>query len=67
MVKIIDKVAAVVHYVDGRTDDGYFQMPIRVGGQYPQQFTTLRKDDDVEVLVNLSHVINIEQKIILKE
>lgn len=67
MAKIIDKVAAVVYYVDGRTDDGYFQMPITVGGQYPQQYANLIKGDEVEILVNLSHVISIEQKIIFRE
>ena len=67
MAKIIDKVAAVVHYVDGRTDDGYFELPVRVGGQYPQHYATLMKGDEVEVLVNLFHAISIEQKIIFKE
>ena len=67
MPRVIDKIAAIVHYVDGRKDEGYFAFPVRTGGQCPQQYTTLRKDDEIDVLVNLSHVISIEQKTIFKE
>lgn len=65
MGKVIDKVAAIVHYVDGRTDDGYLNYPVQPGDQ--SQFATLWKEDDTEIFINLSHVINIEQKIIFRE
>ena len=66
MAKIIEKVAAVVHYVDGRTEEGYFRLPVRATG-YPGEFATLMKEDDVHVFINLSHVINIDQKIIFRD
>ncbi|CAH3643553.1 TPA: hypothetical protein ACNVTV_005062 [Citrobacter freundii] len=66
MPKVIDKVAAIVHYVDGRTEEGYFSSPLQ-GGQYQSQFVTLRKEDGVETFINLSHVINIEQSTIYRE
>ncbi len=67
MPKLIDKVAAIVHYVDGRTEEGYFNSPCRPGGQYQSQFTTLWKEDGVEILINLAHVINIKQSVIYRE
>ncbi|MBC2610793.1 MULTISPECIES: hypothetical protein [Citrobacter] len=67
MPKVIDKVAAIVHYVDGRTEEGYFNHPCQPGGQYQSQFTTLWKDEGLETFINLAHVINIEQSIIYRE
>ena len=67
MAKVIERVVAVVNYVDGRTDDGYFTYPIQPGGQYQSQFATLWKEDGVEIFINLSHVINIDQKIIFRD
>lgn len=67
MPKVIDKVAAIVHYVDGRTEEGYFNHPCQQGGQYQSQFTTLWKEDGLETFINLDHVINIEQSIIYRE
>lgn len=65
-MKIVDKILAVIHYVDGRTDEGFLRSPVETTGQYPQTSATLMKDGDVMVFVNLSHVINIEQKFIYK-
>lgn len=67
MPKVIDKVAAIVHYVDGRTEEGYFNHPCQPEGQYQSQFTTLWKGEGLETFINLAHVINIEQSIIYRE
>ncbi|MCK6836239.1 hypothetical protein L8S32_05120 [Enterobacter asburiae] len=67
MPKVIDKVAAIVHYVDGRTEEGYFNYPIQHGGQYQPQFVTLWKRDGLETFINLSHVISIDQSITYRE
>lgn len=67
MPKLIEKVAAIVHYVDGRTDEGYFTYPVQPGGQYQSQFATLWKEDGVEIFINLSHVISIDQKTIFRD
>lgn len=66
MMKIIEKVAAIVHYVDGRTDEGFFGFPVAFSGPHRNQFPTLIKEDGVETLVNLNHVISIDQSIIFK-
>lgn len=66
-MKIIEKVACLVHYTDGGTDDGYIAFPLRVGGQLSVRFFTLTKDNGVELLINLAHVSRVEQSIIYKE
>ena len=63
MSKIIDKVAAIIHYVDGRKDEGFLPCPARHSGQCPAEFITLTKEGGIEVFINLSHVISIEQAI----
>lgn len=67
MAKVIDRVAAIVHYVDGRTEEGYFCFPCRPGGQNQLQFATLWKEDGAETFINLDHVISIEQSILYRE
>lgn len=67
MPKVIDKVAAIVRYVDGRAEEGYFNFPCQPGGQHQRQFATLWKEDGIETFMNLDHVISIEQSIIYRE
>ncbi|WP_159124713.1 hypothetical protein [Enterobacter roggenkampii] len=67
MPKLIDKVAAIVRYVDGRTEEGYFNFPCQPGGQHQRQFATLWKEDGAETFINLYHVISIEQSILYRE
>lgn len=67
MAYIIEKVAVIVHYIDGKTDEGFIHSPIRPYGQIKQEFFTLTMAENVEVLVNLSHVIRVEQSIIYRE
>lgn len=67
MPKLIDKVAAIVHYVDGRTEEGYFCIPCQPAGQNQRQFATLWKEDGTETFINLYHVISIDQSILYRE
>lgn len=67
MPRVIEKVAVIVHYVDGKSDEGFIPFPLVSGGQVPIKFFTLSRIDDTEVLVNLIHTIRVEQSIIFKE
>lgn len=67
MPKVIDRVAVIFHYVDGRTEEGYLPCPLSRHGQYEMNHVILSKEDDVEVFINMTHVINAEQKILYRE
>ena len=67
MAKVIDKVAVLVHYVDGESDVGFARLPVSVTGQQPSEYFTVTREDGIEVLINLRHVIRLEQNIIYKE
>lgn len=67
MAKTIEKVALLVHYIDGSSDIGFSSFPVSVTGQQPSEYFTLWREDGIEVLVNLRHVIRLEQSIIYKE
>lgn len=67
MDKVIEKVACVVHYAGGGNDAGFTRMPVTVYGQTPKTFFNLEREDGVWVLVNLDHVIRLEQNIIFKD
>lgn len=67
MPRVIEKVAAIAHLADGRTEEGYFRVPIRVPVGEGGQFYTMYKDDGVEVLINLNQIISIDQKVIYRE
>ncbi|WP_313449647.1 hypothetical protein [Atlantibacter hermannii] len=67
MAKVIDKVAVLAHYVDGESDVGFTRLPVSVTGQQPSEYFTIIREDGIEVLINLRHVIRLEQNIIYKE
>jgi len=67
MPKIIDKVACIVHYIDGRSDEGFTRLPLSYRGQADTEYFSLSREDGTEVLVNLKHTIRVEQSIIHKE
>ncbi|KAA1280230.1 hypothetical protein DXF85_02830 [Citrobacter pasteurii] len=67
MPRVIEKVAVIVHYTDGKSDEGFIPLPLASGGQAKVEFFMLNRVDDTSVLVNLLHVIRVEQSIILKE
>lgn len=66
MPMVIDKVAAVFHYIDGRTEEGYLPIPLSRRGQFEVGHVTLSKEGDVEVFINMAHVISVEQKILYR-
>ncbi len=67
MAKVIDKVVVMVHYADGGSDIGSTRLPVSVTGQQPSEYFTITREDGTEVLINLRHVIRLEQNIIYKE
>ncbi|WP_268989576.1 hypothetical protein [Enterobacter asburiae] len=43
MAKVIDKVAVLVHYVDGESDVGFARLPVSVTGQQPSEYFTVTR------------------------
>ncbi len=64
---VIEKVAAVVRYIDSRVDEGYIPLPLRCSGQSRPQSITLTREDGIEIYINLDHVVSIEQATITRE
>lgn len=67
MARVIDRVACIVHYIDGRSDEGFIRLPLSYRGQEHTEYFSLNRVDGTEVLVNLKHTIRVEQSIIHKE
>lgn len=67
MPKVIEKVAVIAHYIDGNSDCGFVRLPVGAARQDSGEYFTLDREDGTEVLVNLRHVIRVEQSIIYKE
>lgn len=67
MQKVIEKVAVIAHYIDGNSEYGFVRLPVSAAGQASGEYFSLTREDGTEVLVNLRHVIRVEQSIIYKE